>query len=417
MINHPKLNRKVGFILKGSVYRVGCTCKLTKCKCGAKWGYTVDVDPDPRTGKRRQKSKSTFKTKKEAEAAVAAVILELTQGLYVEESDITFGEFAAEWLKIYEDSKNVKPGTIRVRLHEMGVLLPYFEKLKMKNITRKMYQDALNVLKERGYADNTLSGINPCGRMIFRKALEMDLIKKDPTEFSYLKKDKKTVAQLEEEEIPKYLEKEELALFLKTAKEKGQGLAYLIFLILAYTGMRVGELVALKWKEIDFKNHTINITKTYYNPTSNTTKFMLLPPKTKKSKRKITVDEDVIEALRQHKENQDKLKKRLGEAYLDEGFIFAKTDRQFGYPIVVKTVQLKMKKLLELAGLNTELTPRSLRHTHTSLLAEAGVTLEQIMDRLGHSDDKTTKNVYLHVTQEAKKEASHKFAQLMKNLH
>lgn len=57
-----------------------------------------------------------------------------------------------------------------------------------------------------------------------------------------------------------------------------------------------------------------------------------------------------------------------------------------------------MARLLKIAGLNGQLTPHSLRHTHTSLLAEAGVGLEQIMDRLGHTDDHTTKNVYLHVT-------------------
>ncbi|MGE7604678.1 tyrosine-type recombinase/integrase [Peribacillus sp. NPDC097675] len=62
------------------------------------------------------------------------------------------------------------------------------------------------------------------------------------------------------------------------------------------------------------------------------------------------------------------------------------------------------------------MTPHSLRHTHTSLLAEARVSLEQIMDRLGHIDDQITKNVYLHVTQDMKKEASHKFAELMRSL-
>lgn len=75
-----------------------------------------------------------------------------------------------------------------------------------------------------------------------------------------------------------------------------------------------------------------------------------------------------------------------------------------------------MKRLLTIAELNTDLTPHSLIHTHTSLLAEAGVSLEQIRDRLGQSDDQITQNVYLHVTQEMKKEASHKFTQLMRSL-
>lgn len=96
-----------------------------------------------------------------------------------------------------------------------------------------MYQDALNDLKDQGYSDSTREGINRTGRMIFRKALELELIKKDPTEFAYVKKDKKTVEQLEEEEeIPKYLKKEELALFLETAKNNGLEHDYLVFLIL-----------------------------------------------------------------------------------------------------------------------------------------------------------------------------------------
>ncbi|WP_047986113.1 tyrosine-type recombinase/integrase [Ornithinibacillus californiensis] len=403
--------------MKGHFYRRGCKCKKKKkCTCGSRWAFLVDIGIDPLTGKRKQKGKGGFKTKQEAESAAAALIYEVEQGLYVEETNQTFSDFSKEWLTIYKDSKDVKPGTIRVRLHEIDKLMPYFAQLKLKDITRKSYQDALNDLKEQGYSDSTMDGIHRTGRMIFRKALELELIKKDPTEFAYLKKAKKTIEQLEEEEVPKYLEKEELALFLKTAKNHGLEHDYLMFLILSYTGIRVGELVALKWKDIDFINHTISITKTYYNPSNNTLEYMLVTPKTKRSRRKIIVDEDVIKTLLEHKEAQEKVIEQLGDAYYNKDFIFAKMERQYGYPIVIKTVQNRMARLLRLSGLNPELTPHSLRHTHTSLLAEAGVALEQIMDRLGHSDDQITKDVYLHVTQEMKKEASQKFAQLMRSL-
>ncbi|MFE1246073.1 site-specific integrase [Fictibacillus sp. NPDC058756] len=195
----------------------------------------------------------------------------------------------------------------------------------------------------------------------------------------------------------KYLEKEQLALFLETAKDNGLEHDYLVFLILSYTGIRVGELVALKWKDIDFKNHTISITKTYYNPNNNAVVYQLLPPKTRKSRRKIIVDKDVIKVLKEHKKIQNKVIEQLGNNYYNHDFIFAKMKRHFGYPIVIKNVRDRMKRLLTIADLNSELTPHSLRHTHTSLLAEAGVSLEQIMDRLGHTDDQITKNVYLHV--------------------
>ena len=376
----------------------------------------IDIGIDPETGKRRQKTKSGFINKEEAVKAAAALLQELNLGTYIAETDKTFCEFANEWLPIYSEAKDVKPGTIRVRRHEINKLLPYFSRLKIKDITRKEYQDALNDLKYRGYSDSTREGIHRTGRMIFRKALEMELIKKDPTEFAYLKKDNKTIEQLEEEEIPKYLEKEDLALFLKTAKNHGLKHDYLMFLILSYTGIRVGELVALKWKDVDFVNQTISITKTYYNPTNNTLEYQLVTPKTRKSRRKIVVAEEVINAMKEHKKEQAQVIERLGADYYNKDFIFAKMERQYGYPIVIKTVQNRMARLLRIAGLNSELTPHSLRHTHTSLLAEAKVALEQIMDRLGHSDDQITKNVYLHVTQEMKKEAPQKFSELMRSL-
>lgn len=77
---------------------------------------------------------------------------------------------------------------------------------------------------------------------------------------------------------------------------------------------------------------------------------------------------------------------------------------------------LKLNTPLKTPILNESLTPHSLRHTHTSLLAEAGVGLQEIMERLGHKDDDTTRNVYMHVTKTMKKEASHKFGELMRSL-
>jgi len=73
-----------------------------------------------------------------------------------------------------------------------------------------------------------------------------------------------------------------------------------------------------------------------------------------------------------------------------------------------------MARLLDKTELNSNIKPHSLRHTHTSLLAEAGVGLEEIMDRLGHQDDDVTRKVYLHVTTDMKTEAADKFSELMK---
>lgn len=381
-----------------------------------KWSFSIEIGKDPITGKRKQKTVSGFKTKKAAQEAAVQMHSELSLGTYMKEADISFKAFADQWLEIYSETNEVKPGTIRVRNHEIGKWLFYFNKIPIKDISRSMYQDALNDLKEKGYADNTLDGVNRTGKMIFRKAIELEVIKKDPSEFAYLKKTKKTVEELEEEELPKYLEKQDLALFLETANKKGLDQDDLIFHVLAYSGMRIGELVALKWKDIDFKKRTISISKTYYNPKNNTKNYQLVTPKTRKSKRKIVIDDFIIAMLRAHQSDQNELRMLYRGNYHDEGFIFINSDKFPGYPIVIKRAEQRMRRLLILAGLNQELTPHSLRHTHTSLLAEAGVNLETIMERLGHSDDQTTKNVYLHVTEFSKEEASHKFSELMRSL-
>lgn len=417
--------------MKGHIYKPHCKCvdargeskKTKKCNCGASWSYILDVGIDPATGRRKQKKKGGFQTKTEAQDAAALLYAELTQGTYVEEKDITFEEFVKTWKEIYTKSGKTKISTHRVREHEIGRLKPYFQKLKMKNITREQYQSALNDLKLNGkkpgvgFSDNTLDGVHSTGRMIFKKAVELGVIRNDPTQYAYVPKVQKTIDELENhEEKVKYLEKEELALFLKTAQEQGLDGDYETFLTLAYTGMRIGEFTVLRESDWDFSEHTINITKTYYNPTNSTVKYKLLPPKTASSARTIDVDQSVTVAMQQYLPNTDRLKEIYGDRYYDKGYIMPNIERFPGYPRTVKQYQLRMTRLLKLAGLNTDLTPHSLRHTHVSLLAEAGAELHEIMDRLGHKDDDTTEQIYLHVTKHKKKEASHKFAELMRGL-
>lgn len=145
--------------------------------------------------------------------------------------------------------------------------MEYFEGYQVKQVSKKMYQDVLVDLYEKGYALNTIAGIHSTGKMIFSKAIELEVIKNDPTQYAKLPRPQKTVEEIEnEEQVIKYLEKEELARFLQIAKEQGLERDYAIFTTLAYSGLRVGELCAMKWRDLSFTEHTVSITKTYYNP-------------------------------------------------------------------------------------------------------------------------------------------------------
>lgn len=123
--------------MKGHFYRRGCTCNKKRCSCGSTWTFVVDIGIDPKTGKRRQKSKGGFKTKQDAIASATALVHTLNTGLYIEESHVLFKDFAQEWLIIYSETTNVKPGTIRVRRHEVAKLMPYLANFKLKDITLK----------------------------------------------------------------------------------------------------------------------------------------------------------------------------------------------------------------------------------------------------------------------------------------
>jgi integrase len=400
----------------GSYRKRGCTCNGKKCTCGAKWEYRIDVGVDPKTGRRKQKEKGGFRTKPEAVAAAVKLYNELMNGTYVAEKNTLFKDFSQQWLKMYETSGKVRNSTVDIRRDRLKLIVEYFAHIQMKKVTKLKYQEMLDDLKIRGYARKTISSIHETGRLIFKKALELEVIAADPTAYAKVPIFRKTVEQIEgESELPKYLEKDELAKFLNFAKNNGKQKHYAAFLTLAYTGLRIGELCVLKWRDIDFKEQKISISKTLYCK-GKITNYELNPPKTSESKRVIDVDKIVLDELERQKARQNIMNMKKRDTYLDEDFVFAQEMKYPGYPENPWNIQRRMTRVLKLAGLNKGLTPHSLRHTHTSLLAEAGVSLELIMERLGHKSDRVTREIYLHVTKSQKKEASQKFAELMKGL-
>lgn len=403
----------------GSFRRRGCTCKKKRCTCGAKWTYRYHII-DPVTGKRKQKETRGFETKAEAEAEAKRILAEIEKGIYVDEKNITFAEFVPEFLKLYQATGKAKSGSVRVRKTRCNTLQNYFQNIRMKDITIKMYQDMLIELSKK-YSKETIISIHATGRMLFRKANELGIIKTNPAARAEIPTTQKTVEEIESSEaVPEFMEKDELTKFLKAIPEHSLDFQdYPIFVVLAYTGIRVGELCALKWSDLDIKNKTLSITKTIDNEKNNTREYKLVPPKTKSSIRVVEISDTVLHALNEQRKNQNIMKMEHRDTYHDADFIFTKNNARYGYygyPFMQKDIGSRMKRLLKITGLNSELSPHSLRHTHTSLLAAAGVSLETIQDRLGHKNDDMTRSVYLHVTKELKREASQKFEELMGGL-
>jgi integrase len=379
------------------------------------WYYVIDIGRDPLTNARRQKKKGGFRTKKEAEAAARRTLDEVAHGQVVSNASLTFRQMAELWIDIYQNETKAKPSTMLIRSKQIKRWLNQFDQIKLSDISRKMIQDALTDFHER-YAKNTLSGMVNTLKMIFKKAMALQYTKNNPTTFIYLPKSKKSLEESENEVADmKYMEKETLGTFLETAKKFGLDHDYPLFLLLSYSGMRIGEALALKWQDIDYDEQIVHIRRTLFYPNSSIKDYQLITPKTTTSKRSIIVDMVVLAEIKKMIVRQKEMKLKRRDVH-DQGFIFTSYHKMPGYPCLRITCTRRLQRLLKLAEIDTPYTLHSFRHTHTSLLAEAGAGLTEIMERLGHKDDSITRDIYLHVTKQLKKDASDKFSALMNSV-
>ncbi|WP_245415744.1 Arm DNA-binding domain-containing protein [Alteribacter populi] len=182
-------------------------------KRGSRWYFQIYTGIDPSTGKKKFTSKGGFKTKKEAQMAAVEVEKEVYENTYVQEQNITFQEFTVEWINTYRETAKIS--SVRNRQQNLDHLNRFFGDKKIKDITRKQYQAMLASLHNAGYAFNTLDGIHATGRMVFRKAVEFNIIKDSPCDFAKIPRKVETVEEVESSkgEI-KFMEKEELIRFL-----------------------------------------------------------------------------------------------------------------------------------------------------------------------------------------------------------
>lgn len=375
------------------------------------WRYRISLGKNTETGKYEYISKTGFKRKSDAKHQAEMIERQLRNGEYIPPSSSTFKQVADDWIKQY--ANDVKVSSVRAREKAIHHAIERFNTKPIQTIKKHDYQrfvDDMSAQYSKNYVDSIVASTN----MIFKYAYDMRLIKVLPSESIKRPKKKVSVEELEDIEIhKKFLEKDELFQFLEVAKyHHSPQNSFEVFTTLAYTGMRAGELLALKWSDIDFENNTISITKTYYNPNNNKKHYQILTPKTESSIGKISVDPHVIQLLKDYKVNvQDTWKNEL---YVDNNFVFTDVN---GYPLVIKKLSTWIQTIMKKTDItNKHISTHSFRHTHCALLIEAGVHIKEIQERLRHKDINTTMNIYAKITNSYKKDASQKFSKLMENV-
>src|SRR5699024_9719882 len=206
-----------------------------------------------------------------------------------------------------------------------------------------------------------------------------------------------------DEKIENFYSREELLKFLSSLKMEGNFKAYTFFRLLAYSGMRKGEAFALTWNDIRFNEKEIRINKALSRGKEN--KLYVKSTKTGTS-RTIKMDQETLNILKVWRSKQKQKYLELGINTTEPNqLVFSNVHNDYIQPSKTRKWILQVQEKYNLV----KITTHGLRHTHCSLLFEAGANLKEVQDRLGHTDVQTTMNIYAHITRTAQESAIQKF--------
>lgn len=361
-------------------------------KRGTKWSFTIDVGRDPKTGKRKQKTKSGFNTKRDAQKACAELITQIENGQYVEISKDSISEFLIQWLENHA-KQVLRPSTYDV--HKWTIesqIIPAIGMLTLNKVTALDIQNFYNEKIKEGLSASYVRRMHSILHSSFEKAVKWGLIQKNI--INAVDPPRKELKEIQTWDI------QTVRLFL--SKIKGEYLR-IVYVLALYTGMRKGEILGLRWKDIDFENKKISIRQTLYRTREG---IIFQEPKTKTSRRMISVPDYVIDELKSHRIQQNKWKLQLGEAFVDKNLVVT---NPMGNPMDPRGVKRNMDKLMKEIDVPI-IRFHDMRHTHATIMLQLGEHPKVVSERLGHSKVPVTLDIYSHVTPDMQKESADKFA-------
>lgn len=341
--------------------------------------YSFKVYIGKKNGVSQYAVRKGFSTKAKARAALLQLQVDL-ENEEEQKKEITVKEVTKKWLKEY--SSTVQDSTyIKTSRNIENHIYPVFGERKINTITPLQMQEQVNEWSKKLVYGRKLKGLM---NNILKYAIRHGYLESNPVDSVT------TLVKKKSEETSDFYSKDELKKFMKLVSESQNMTKFVLFRLLAFTGARKGEILALKWD--DWTDNTLSINKAI---TRGFDGESVGPTKNKNSVRLISLDKKTIDLLKKYQEM------RPGTT-----FIFESPE---GKPI---PSSLPRKWLLQIVK-GTDVKPikiHGFRHTHASLCFEAGMTLKQVQHRLGHSDLKTTMNVYTHITKKATDEIGEKFA-------
>lgn len=435
-------------------------------KKGARYFVKIELDPDPLTGKRRQKWHSGFSTKREAERARVDLLSKFDRGEYVEPTHQTLAEFLTEWLTAIEHT--VRPSTFdsyqrNVRNHviahigstklakvDAGVLNGLYGQLlasgrrlpsrtgrgypaevveralelRADGLTlarsaeqlRVEFEEASRITKDtlasllrrqgerrpvddlpEGLDRRTVNYVHTILHRAFKDAVRWGRLARNPADAADPPR-----ATAKPDDVQTW-DAATLRTFLTRSRESSDRL-HPLWVLFATTGMRRGEALGLRWKDVDLDNGRLRVVQTV---TQVRSKVTIGEPKTARGRRSIALDDATVGVLREHRRAMLEERMLVGPDFSDEGLVFHQPD---GACLRPDSVSGQFLRRVAQYGL-PRLTLHGLRHTWATLALEQGIHPRVVQERLGHSTIAITLGIYSHVSPTLHNEAAQAVAQ------
>jgi integrase len=356
------------------------------------YGFVVDVGTK---GKRKQIKKQGFKNKKEAHKAMVEILASVNKGEYSEPSKELLENYIREWLLIKNNHlknttyRNYKSLIEKYIIPEIGHLK--LAEIKERHIELLFVKFNEVIPKERKLKKITLykkrlsnksqSAIFKILKAVLTKAFDKKFIRENP--IAKVKapssKAEKGIEYWSSKEAKDFLE-----ISIASFRENNDSIS-LSYIIALTGGLRRGEVLGLKWKNVIFSQNEIRIENTLDNK-----KQLQSGTKTVDSRRAVLLPEEVMGILKERLRYVKKQKKLLGSQFQDNDLVIC---NDFGLPYHPDSVYKKLRKMALKAGIKP-ISFHALRHTHATILLEQNVHPKIVAERLGHSDVTITLNVY-----------------------